>query len=203
MAKIELLVPFIIKWESGRTDNKLTNEQLFDKAKVTGFANDPDDLGGATMVGITLGTFTQCRKMKKKQLPTVADLKNITYAEWLDVLKTLYWDRWKADEINNQSVANILVDWVWASGTYGIKLPQKLLGVDIDGIAGPKTLAAVNGYPSQKELFDKIVSERVAYLDRICDARPANRKFLKGWLNRIYDIPYYPTNPEQMVCTIK
>jgi hypothetical protein len=31
-------------------------------------------------------------------------------------LKSLYWDKWKADQIKSQSVANILVDWVWASG---------------------------------------------------------------------------------------
>ena len=26
--------------------------------------------------------------------------------------KKLYWDKWKADSIKNQSVADILVDWV-------------------------------------------------------------------------------------------
>jgi hypothetical protein len=31
-----------------------------------------------------------------------------------------------------------------------------VLGVVDDGVAGPKTLAAVNGYPNQRELFQKL-----------------------------------------------
>ena len=56
----------------------------------------------------------------------------------------MYWDRWKADEIKSQSIADILVDWIWASEMHGIKIPHDLVGVIPDGIVGPKTLAAVN-----------------------------------------------------------
>ena len=104
--------------------------------------------------------------------------------------KPHYWDRWQADKINNQSVANILVDWVWASGAHGIKKPQTLLGVKADGIVGPKTLQAINDYPNQKELFDKIKAIRIQFVDDICKARPTNNKFKKGWLNRINAIKY-------------
>lgn len=86
--------------------------------------------------------------------------------EWTDILRTYYWNRWKADQIENQSIANILVDWVWASGVHGIKKPQSLLGVTADGIVGKATLAAINGYPSQHELFDKIKQARPSR--RIC-----------------------------------
>jgi lysozyme family protein len=110
----------------------------------------------------------------------------------MDVLKTLYWDKWRADEINSQSIANILVDWVWASGSYGIKLPQKMLGVEADGIAGPITLAVVNNYPDQQELFGRIKQERIAFVDRIVKSRPANAKFRRGWLNRINSLEYQP-----------
>ncbi len=171
MADVNKIVPFILKWEGG-------------------FVNDPDDLGGATNKGITIGTYTTYRKQKGYKAPTVTELKNISDAEWLDILKTLYWDKWKADDIENQSIANILVDWVWASGGYGIKLPQKLLNVSIDGIVGTKTLAAVNDYPDQKELFDKIKQERIDFVERIVKSRPANRKFRNGWLNRINDFKF-------------
>ena len=33
MAKVESIVPFILKWETGTTGATLTNEQLFEKAK--------------------------------------------------------------------------------------------------------------------------------------------------------------------------
>ena len=123
MADVRKLAPFILKWEGG-------------------FVNDPDDLGGATNMGVTIGTYeAYCRK-KGYSKPTVERLKNLTKEEWTEILKTMYWDRWKADEIKSQSVADILVDWVWASGAHGIKIPQRLLGVSVDGIVGPKTIAA-------------------------------------------------------------
>lgn len=63
MANVEKLVPFIIQFEAGVTPAGLTGEKLFEKARKTGYANDPDDLGGATMVGVTIATYKEyCRK---------------------------------------------------------------------------------------------------------------------------------------------
>ena len=170
MADVNKLKPFILKWEGG-------------------FVNDPDDLGGATNKGVTFGTYKQYKKSKGLPEPTVEDLKNISDEEWTEIFKKMYWDRWKADRINNQSIANILVDWVWASGVHGIKRPQKVLGVKVDGIVGDKIINALNAYPA-KELFDKIKSDRIVFSDEICKARPANEKFRKGWLNRINDFKF-------------
>ena len=189
MAKVESIVPFILKWETGTTGIGLTNEQLFEKAKLKGFANDPDDLGGATMCGVTLATFTEYCRRKGYPRPTIVRLKAITYKEWLEILKTMFWDKWKADQINNESVALILVDWVWGSGKYGITIPQRAIGVTADGIVGPKTIAAVNAR-DPKQLFDLIRKERLAYIERICKSRPANVKYKKGWLNRLNDIKF-------------
>ncbi len=170
MAKVKELAPFILKWEGG-------------------FVNDPQDLGGATNKGITMATYEQYCRLKDYPKPTIETLKNITTEEWMDVLKTLYWDKWRADEIKNQAVANILVDWLWASGLYGIKLPQKILNVPIDGIVGPKTMAAINNSDPEK-LFMAIRAERIAFIDRICKSRPTNNRFKNGWLNRINDLKY-------------
>ena len=101
----------------------------------------------------------------------------------------MYWDRWKADEIKSQSIADILVDWIWASGVHGIKIPQDLLGVIPDGIVGSKPLAAVNSR-NPRELIDQIKSARFVVLADICRKRPANNKFKRGWMNRINDISY-------------
>lgn len=170
MADVNKLVPFILKWEGG-------------------FVNDPDDLGGATNMGVTLATYMQYCRKKGYPVPTVDRLKRMSEREWAEILKTMYWDRWKADQIINQSVANILVDWVWASGIHGIKRPQKILGVDVDGIVGVQTIAAVNARDG-KDLFYAIKSDRVNFIDEICKARPANEKFRRGWLNRINSIPF-------------
>ena len=189
MARVENIVPFILKWETGTTGIGLTNEQLFEKAKLKGFANDPDDLGGATMCGVTLATFAEYCRRKGYPRPTIVRLKAIKYKEWLEILKTMFWDKWKADQINNESIALILVDWVWGSGKYGITIPQKAIGVTADGIVGPKTIAAVNA-KDPKQLFDLIRKERLAYIERICRSRPINLKYKRGWLNRLNDIKF-------------
>ena len=170
MAQVEKLTPFILKWEGG-------------------FVNDPDDLGGATNMGVTFGTYQTYRKAKGLPAPTIDDLKNLTKEEWTDILKGSYWNRWKADEIKNQSVANILVDWVWASGSYGIKIPQSLLLVQCDGIVGMLTLQTLN-QTNAREFFQVIKEARLKFIDDICRKDPSQEVFRKGWTNRINDIKY-------------
>lgn len=52
---------------------------------------------------------------------------DLSYNDWKSILKMLYWDRWNADEIRSQSIAEIVCDFVWASGVHGIKVPQDWL----------------------------------------------------------------------------
>lgn len=190
MADIEKLIPFIIKWEAGGTQQRNeTPSMFFERRRRAGFANDPNDLGGATQTGITIATYREYCRRKCISEPTVENLKRIPYSTWKDVLKTMYWDRWKADKIESQGVANILVDWVWASGNYGITKPQALLKVVADGIVGPKTLAAVNGR-SPLSLFGQIKVARIEFVENIVRKNPSQKKWLKGWKNRINDIKY-------------
>lgn len=189
MANIDKLLPYILKWEGG-------------------FVNDPLDKGGATNKGVTIATWRQCGYDKTGDGKIdVDDLRLISDADVRDrVLRPHYWNRWKADNINSQKVANILVDWVWGSGLNGIKYPQKILGVTADGIVGPKTLAAVNN-ANPDILFDSVYKAREAFLRNIVDKsvaayekkigrkasdseliRNTQKRFLKGWLNRLKDI---------------
>ena len=166
MANHKILEPFILRWEGG-------------------FVNDNDDLGGATNMGVTIATYRSVFGSKK----TAKDLKRMTRVQWGIIFKKFYWDKWKADNINDQNVANILVDWLWCSGSYGIKIPQRVLGVSADGIVGSKTIAAINARDG-RELFDTIKQERKDFIDRICQTRPQNIKFKNGWLNRINSLAY-------------
>ena len=170
MAQSIVLKPFILSWEGG-------------------FVNDPGDLGGATNKGVTLETFKEYRKKAGLPEPTVRDLKALTDAEWDNVYKRMFWDRWHADDIKDQSVANMLVDWLWASGNYGIRIPQSVLRVDVDGIVGPKTLAALN-QQSPALFFQRLRQERKNYIERICKSRPANKKYKNGWLRRVDSVRY-------------
>lgn len=173
MAKVELLAPIIFKWEGG-------------------FVDDPLDRGGATNKGVTLSTWKQCGYDKDGDGDIdVEDIKKLTLSDATIVLKKYYWDRWKADQIINQSVANILVDWVWGSGIHGIKIPQRILGVESDGIVGPKTIQALNSL-EQSELFKEIWLARKDFLNGIVQRNPSQQRFIKGWLNRLNDFKFTP-----------
>jgi len=167
MADIHKLASFILNWEGG-------------------FVDDPLDRGGATNLGVTLSTWRQVGYDKTGDgIIDIDDLRLLTPEEVIfQVLKPHYWDRWRADEIKNQSLANILVDWVWASGVHGIKIPQRILGVAADGVVGKQTLQALHNRPAQT-LFNQIQEARLQFVDQIVRNDPRQKRFLNGWKNRI------------------
>ena len=173
MAKIELLVPKILKWEGG-------------------YVNDPLDKGGATNMGVTLETWRNVGHDKDGDGDIDAeDIKLLNVEDATMVMKKFYWDKWHADDIKSQGIAEILVDWVWASGVWGIKIPQSILGVTQDGNVGPLTLKKVNDYSNQHELFDKIKQARLNFIDGIIKNNPSQSRFEKGWKNRINSYIFY------------
>ena len=105
------------------------------------------------------------------------------------IMRKNFWNKWQADAIKDQSIANCLVDWVWASGAYGIRIPQVKLGVLADGVVGPKTIAALNKQ-DPKEFFTWLKERRKLYILRFVQNQPAQKKFLKGWLRRLDGIKY-------------
>lgn len=186
MANVDILLPFILKFEGG-------------------FVNDPADSGGATNKGVTIATWRSVGYDKDGDGDIdVQDLKLISNQDVRNrVLKPHYWDRWKADQIKSQKVANILVDWVWGSGANGIKIPQRLLGVAVDGIVGAKTLAAVNAadpdvlfdriYQARERFLHDITKQSIASYEKKIKRKATNaelmkhtkKRFIKGWLNRL------------------
>lgn len=172
MANIKYLYPFILAWEGG-------------------YANDPADSGGPTNRGVTIATWRLYGYDKDGDGDIDKDdVKLITeYDAVYVVMKPMFWDRVKADQIEDQSVANIIVDWIWMSGFSKIKSIQKILGVSVDGIVGPKTLRAINSM-NGKALFSKIWQARKNFYYSHVAAVPKHKKFLNGWMNRLNSIGY-------------
>jgi lysozyme family protein len=171
MADLEKLWPYILSWEGG-------------------FSNTNGDKGGATKYGVTISTWKAQGYDKDGDGDIdVDDLRKITSEDAMEICRRNYWNRWKADGIKSQSVANLLVDWVWASGSYGITIPQRVLRVKADGIVGPKTLMALNGRDS-RSLFQELKAARAEYIRGIVRRDPSQEKFLEGWLNRLKGISF-------------
>lgn len=173
MANIDILIPHILKWEG---ESK--------------FTNDPLDRGGATKYGITLNTLQSNHyDINHDGKINTEDVKSLQLEDFKRILKSHYWDRWKADMIDNQSVANLLVDWVWGSGKYGITIPQSLLGVPADGVVGKVTINALNGM-NQRIIYNKVWQARKEFYMKIVKNNPTQSKWLRGWVNRLNDLKF-------------
>lgn len=118
------------------------------------------------------------------KVPTVKDMKGLTYEQYLYVFRTQYWPKWRGEEIVNQQVADIVVDWFFNSGAWGIRIPQRILGLKEDGIVGPKTIAAVNAQ-DPKRFFAQVVEARAKFFRNIVKNNASQAVFLDGWLNRL------------------
>ena len=168
MADIEKIIPIILKHEGG-------------------YVNHPLDNGNCTNKGVTLATYRYHFGKNK----TCNDLKKITTEQWNYIFRKGYWDKIKGDDINNQSIANLLCDWQFNSGIYAIKFTQRILGVCDDGIVGDKTIAAINGYKNQKQLFEKMLARRKKHYDDIVRKNPSQKVFYRGWMNRLNSFKYF------------
>ena len=168
MADHKKLVPFVLKHEGG-------------------VVNDPDDAGGFTNKGITLKTFRSIYGKDK----TKEDLINITDEQWGHIFKAYYWDKFNADKIESQSIANMSVDWAYNAGVGTVaKKIQNIIGTKPDGIIGSGSLKLINTAQDPKELFEQIKAARIMFYKKLVEKKPTNAKFLKGWLNRTEAIKF-------------
>lgn len=161
MAEFHLFAPLLHSLEKGVADHK-------------------EDKGGFTVDGVTLATF---RRFFGQHL-TREDLLEMTAGEWAFIMKSGYWDKCKADQIDNQKIAEIIADWCVNSGTARIRNVQTILGVKPDGAVGPVTLNAINSADSE-ELYRRLMSARVGWFEKIVAKDPKQKKFMEGWLNRL------------------
>lgn len=171
MADSKRLVPFILSWETDR------------------YTNNKKDKGGPTKYGITLATWRRVGYDKNGDgVLNEEDVKLLTKDDFHRVFKQNFWNACKADKIQDQSVANMLVDFAYNSGVKrAATYLQLTLGITADGIIGNKTLFAINK-SNGKRLFERFKKTREDYLKSI--AKGEQKDFLDGWLRRLSYITY-------------
>lgn len=177
MANIQNWLPFNHLWENG-------------PGKEPVFSINPNDKGGATYDGITIGTWQMFAPRFLGFQGTIDNLRSSTAAQRLIIKKRGFWDVANADHIQNEAVAVAIVDILWHMGTGRTKELQAMFnhrfkaGLVVDGAFGPRTLAFING-SNPTFLFDAIQDWRKAKFVEIVRADPSQYGFLKGWINRI------------------
>lgn len=166
MADSKKLVPFILSWETDK------------------YTNNKKDKGGPTKYGITLATWRRVGYDKNGDgILNEEDVKLLTKDDFHRVFKQNFWNACKADKIQDQSVANMLVDFAYNSGVKrAATYLQLTLGITADGIIGNKTLFAINK-SNGKRLFERFKKTREDYLKSI--AKGEQKDFLDGWLRRL------------------
>lgn len=146
-----------------------------------GFVDNPVDRGGTTNFGITLKTLSEYLGHPA----TVQELKDMSMFTVHDVYRVLFWNRLKLDEISDYTLCEFIMNQAVHRGVVSFVVDlQKLLGVQVDGIMGPKTIQALNVLYPKKLLADLLKRSFKKYA-RIVEQNPSQAEFIVGWINRI------------------
>jgi lysozyme family protein len=157
------------------------------------------DLGGATKYGVTLKRYKEYCLARRIQVVLCdknfdnkvdeRDLQLTVLQDFKPVYRECYWDAVRASSINNQAIAELFVDLIVNSGVgkdnRHIKALQRIVGVTPDGIIGGNTIRAINKSPP-KVTYRRLYKYRQDFYYKI--GVGTQKKFLKGWLNRIFKL---------------
>jgi lysozyme family protein len=169
-----------------------------------GYVNDPADKGGETNYGITTTTLESAKI--KGWIPTNVTIKNIKLDHAKTIYKKGYWDVVKADSLPDP-LDLIIFDMAVNHGpNTAVKILQQSLNsilkagnsLVVDGIIGPKTLAAVKDVVSMdhnmwlqpnslvRYLCIDVLMNRVELYTSIITNNKSQERFFKGWIvNRV------------------
>ncbi|SDE92966.1 holin-associated N-acetylmuramidase [Limimaricola pyoseonensis] len=167
-------------------------------AREGGYVNDPDDPGGATKHGVTLGTLRRLgRDLDGDGRVTEADVKALTPDQAVEIFIEHYYRRPRIDALPEPLRPSVFDMYVNA-GANAVKILQRLLRdmrieIAVDGIIGPQTIAAAaRAQQAAPEHFaDAYGIARRNWYYRLADRRPRSRKYARardggkgGWIRR-------------------
>lgn len=141
-----------------------------------GYVDHPADPGGATNMGITIGTLRSWRGHDV----TKSDVRNLTRKEAADIYRARYWSVIKGDALPS-GVDYCVFDFAVNSGnSRAAMFLQKCAGSDPDGVIGPATITAV-AKANPETLINDICDRRLGWLKGL----RTWGAFGRGWSSRI------------------
>lgn len=167
-------------------------------AREGGFVNDPDDPGGATNHGVTIGTLRRLGiDVNRDTRIDVADVKALTRAQAVEIYLRHYFTGPGIGALPEAIQASVFDMYVNA-GSNAVKILQRLLTdmgypCEPDGEIGPVTIRAAQmaQEAAPAHLADAYGIARRNYYYALADSRPASRKFARrkdggkgGWILR-------------------
>lgn len=156
-----------------------------------GYVNDSADKGGETYGGIARNFHANWLGWSViDQIKRDNGGKIVRYARFPQLnesVKSFFknmWDKINMSEVDSQNVANIIFDFYVNSENSAAKAIQRIVGVEADGVIGPKTITAINRQKPES-LFSSILAYREDFYRNIVKRDPSQARFLNGWLNRL------------------
>ena len=144
-----------------------------------GYGDHSKDPGGATNFGITRKTLSDWREHKV----TKYEVKNLKMPEAQRIYKEKYWVPAYCDQLPD-AIAIAMFDCAVNQGVgRAKKLLQSALRVKVDGVIGPKTLAAVER-TEEAELLRDFMAKRAMHYSGL----KTLFTFGYGWFRRIFDV---------------
>lgn len=189
-------------------------------AREGGYVNDPDDPGGATNYGVTIGTMKSLGlDLNKDGRVDANDVKMLTRAQAQQIFVEHYFRRPRLAELPPAVQASVFDMYVNA-GANAVKILQRLVArmgfaASADGVIGPRTLAAAHdaAAAAPDHFADAYGIARRNYYYSLADQRPASRKYARskaggkgGWITRAEEFiqpRYHLTEAEHRERTAK
>jgi len=145
-----------------------------------GYVNDPDDRGGETNFGVTIGAWGEYLGREIKP----GEMKALTKETVKPFYRAMYWDKVKGDDLPLAVDYSVFDFAVNAGVSRAAKFLQRAVGAVDDGVIGSGTLGRVAKTDTSK-LLENFAEQKQRFYQGLATNNPSQQKFLKGWLARV------------------
>lgn len=143
-----------------------------DEHEGSRYVDDPNDKGGETKYGISKASFPD------------ENIAKLTEERAKELYKMYYWDVMRCDELPCEIRYQVFDFGVNAGVARSIKLLQTIVGADVDGVVGKKTLYALCGYYTVGSTLCLREAFFCAVINYYCSLSTF-KLYGRGWIRRV------------------